>query len=505
MTDPDQPQPGHATLVACLEACRGREVWIVGDLMLDEYVSGPVDRISPEAPVPVVQVQQLEHRVGGAANVARQVAALGARAVLAGVVGADEAGKQLLDACTREHVDVRAVHVAAGYATTRKLRVLAHGQQLLRLDWEQARPSAPKLVEHLLERLQNGPPPDYVILSDYAKGVLNAEATAALVAAARAAGCGVIVDPKVRDFTTYRGADVLTPNLRELTLASGESLDGRDLEAVGRVARRLAEVAGVDAMLVTLGADGLLLVARDRPSVHLAAHRRAVADVTGAGDTVVAVVGAMLAGGAPLEYAATAANAAAALAVAEVGTVAIGPEQIHAALAERPAGKVLQRAELTTRASTWRRAGKRIVFTNGCFDLIHAGHLALLHEAARHGDVLVVAINSDESVRKLKGPSRPVVTATDRAALLAALACVDAVTIYDEDTPLETLHAVRPQVLVKGEDYSLDDIVGREVVEADGGRVLRIPLVAQKSTSELVERIRRGAPKPAVGGVRTVS
>jgi D-beta-D-heptose 7-phosphate kinase/D-beta-D-heptose 1-phosphate adenosyltransferase len=244
-------------------------------------------------------------------------------------------------------------------------------------------------------------------------------------------------------------------------------------------------------MVVTLGDRGMLLVRPSGSRHHVPAVRRAVSDVTGAGDTAVAVMATSLAAGATLEQASEIANVAAGLAVAEVGAVAIEPVRIAQALADVRGGKVLSRSELASRATGWRVAGKRVVFTNGCFDLLHAGHLSLLHEASRLGDVLVLAINSDASVRRLKGPDRPIVGENERAALLAAISCVDAVTIFDEDTPLETLKAVRPHVLVKGQDYTVEAVVGRELVEADGGRVALVPLLAEKSTSALVERIRR--------------
>jgi len=485
----DQPVSGDL-----LEACRGREVWIVGDLMLDEYVQGPVERISPEAPVPVVHVRDVEYRLGGAANVARQVAALGARAVLGGIVGEDDAGRRLLADCQGVGIDARAVVVENTRPTTRKLRVLGHGQQLLRLDWEKLQPCADDVADRLLQRLQEGARPEVVILSDYAKGLLTDATVAKLIAAARAAGCRVLVDPKRRDFSAYRGASLLTPNLGELAVAVGRKLDPDDTAAIAEAARPLIAAAGLEAMLVTLSDRGMLLVPALGAPHHVPAVRRAVADVTGAGDTVVAVLAATLAGAARLEQAVEVANVAAGLAVGEVGAVAIEPERIRAAMTGLPGGKIVGRAELAARATGWRVAGKRIVFTNGCFDLLHAGHLTLLHEAARLGDVLVLAINSDASVRRLKGPERPIVPESDRAALLAALACVDAVTVFDEDTPLETLRAVRPHVLVKGQDYSLANVVGRELVESDGGRVALVPLLAEKSTTALVNRIRRRTP-----------
>jgi D-beta-D-heptose 7-phosphate kinase/D-beta-D-heptose 1-phosphate adenosyltransferase len=321
--------------------------------------------------------------------------------------------------------------------------------------------------------------------------VLSDAMLSALIEAARTRGCPVLVDPKRRDLSAYRGASLLTPNLGELALAAGRRLDPDDNEAIAAAARTFIEAERLDSMIVTLSDRGMLQVSADGSYRHVPATRRAVSDVTGAGDTVVAVLATTLAAGAPLDQAVEIANAAAGLAVGEVGAVAIEPAHILNVLADLPVGKVLGRQQLAARAAGWRVAGKRIVFTNGCFDLLHAGHLSLLHEAARQGDVLVLAINSDESVRRLKGPERPIVAAAERAALLAALACVDAVTIYDEDTPLETLRAVRPDVLVKGQDYSIENVVGRELVESTGGRVALVPLMAEKSTSALVERIRR--------------
>ncbi len=486
------PSGTHRTLVEILDGCRGREVWVVGDLMLDVYVHGPVDRISPEAPVPVVRVRDVEYRLGGAANVARQVAALGGRVALGGRIGDDETGRRLLAECAQAGIDTRGVLTDPARRTTRKLRVLGHAQHMLRLDWEDSQPCEPELSAQLLQQLQAGPQPDVIILSDYAKGVLTDAALAVLMDAARKIGCAVLVDPKRRDLVAYRGATLLTPNLGELAAASGRSLDPDDHATIAAVALSFIAAAQLDAMLVTLSDRGMLLVSADGTQQHVPAVRRAVADVTGAGDTVVAVLGVALAGGADITQAMEIANVAAGLAVGEVGAVAIEPARIRSALSEQPGSKVLSRPELTARAAGWRVAGKRIVLTNGCFDLLHSGHLSLLHAAAREGDVLVLAINSDESVRRLKGPERPIVPAAERAALLAALACVDAVTVFDEDTPLETLRAVRPHVLVKGQDYALENVVGRELVEAEGGRVALVPLLAEKSTSALVERIRRG-------------
>jgi D-beta-D-heptose 7-phosphate kinase/D-beta-D-heptose 1-phosphate adenosyltransferase len=478
------------SLLAILDRYAGMHIWVVGDLMLDEYVMGAVERISPEAPVPVVRVRDTEHRLGGAANVARQVAALGAEVSLAGVIGDDATGDDFLRLCAAGNIDTRAVIRLPERRTTRKLRVLGHSQQLLRLDWEDVKPCAPQATVRMVSKLTEGRRPDAIILSDYAKGVLTPE-TIASVTALRGSG-PVVVDPKHRDFTRYRGATTITPNLRELEAAAGQTLDADDTAAIAAAARPLAQAAGLEAMVVTLGDRGMLVVPVEGHDTTVPAIQRAVYDVTGAGDTAISVLTLSLAANASLLGATQLANAAAGVSVGQIGAVAVDAPSIRDALAARPDGKILGRDDLVARAATWRMAGKRIVLTNGCFDLLHAGHLSLLSQAAKLGDVLVLAINSDASVRRLKGPERPLVPQEDRAAVLAALGFVDAVTIFDEDTPLEVLQSVRPHVLVKGGDYKLEQVVGRELVESAGGRVVLVPLTPEKSTTALVERIRSG-------------
>jgi D-beta-D-heptose 7-phosphate kinase/D-beta-D-heptose 1-phosphate adenosyltransferase len=489
----DFAQTDLSALLSALDRYANLKVWVVGDLMLDEYVMGAVERVSPEAPVPVVRVRETEHRLGGAANVARQVAALGAKVSLAGTIGADAAGDDLLRLCAGCGIDTRAVVRAAQRRTTRKLRVLGHSQQLLRMDWEDAGPCDATVGAQLLAALGTETP-DAVILSDYAKGVLTPQIIAAITQ--RAGKVPVVVDPKSRDFTRYRGATTVTPNLRELEEASGRSLDPTDTDAVAAAARPLIAAVGLSAMVVTLSEHGMLVVPAEGAPIAVPASRREVFDVTGAGDTAIAVLTLSLAAGTSLAAAARLANAAAGVSVGQVGAVAVDAESIRSELTASPDAKVLARAQLAARAASWRLAGKRIVFTNGCYDLLHAGHLSLLHGAAKLGDILVLAINSDASVRRLKGPERPLVPQAERAALLAALACVDAVTVFEEDTPLATIEAVRPHVLVKGADYTAEQVVGREIVEANGGRVALVPLLPQKSTSALVERIKGLAKDP---------
>ena len=482
---------GHGDISALLalpDRFADLNIWVIGDLMLDEYVTGTVERISPEAPVPVVRAQTTEHRLGGAANVARQIAMLGARVSLAGICGEDAPGEELLRLCSAAAIDTRAVLKLSGRHTTRKLRVVSHSQQLLRLDWEDIQPCAANVTLQLLEKLDSGEPPAAIILSDYAKGVLTPETLAAMLRSRST--IPRVVDPKHRDFARYRGATTVTPNLHELEVACGRTLPVEDTAAIAAAARGVMANAGLESMVVTLGSRGMLVVPHEAPEVAVPAMRHEVYDVTGAGDTAIAVLTLALAAQAPLIEAAQLANAAAGVSVCQVGAVAVSAASIRDALAAHPDGKLLSRQELAARAATWRSEGKRIVFSNGCFDLLHAGHLSLLSHASKLGDVLVLAINSDASVRRLKGPERPLVPQAERAALLAALTFVDAVTIFEEDTPLAVLQTIKPHVLVKGGDYQPSEVIGRELVEAAGGQVVIVPLTPEKSTSSLVARIR---------------
>lgn len=478
-----------SALTRILSRARDLAVWIVGDVMLDEYIVGDADRISPEAPVPVVRVRGIEYRLGGAANVARQVAALGAHASLAGVVGRDVAGEQILKLCEESAIDTLAIRQLDGRQTSRKRRAIVQNQQLVRLDWEDQTPCPTSAAQWILERLKQGRNPDVVILSDYAKGLLAPELMRAVSEAAVAMGVRIVVDPKRRDFAAYRGASVITPNLKELEIAAGRHFDPDDAESIAASARALALNAGVEALVVTLGARGMLVVPASERHVSVPVHAHTVFDTTGAGDTVVATVAVTLAAGATLVEAAQIANAAAGITVDRIGAVSVEVGEIAEALNGESTRKIIDRDELATRVAHWRATGKRIVFTNGCFDLLHAGHLSLLHQAAQFGDILILGVNSDASIQRLKGPERPLIPERERAAMLAALTCVDAVTIFTEDTPLEIMRSIQPDVLVKGGDYSIDQVVGRDLVESRGGRIELIPLLPGKSTTALIDRI----------------
>ncbi|OOC10262.1 bifunctional D-glycero-beta-D-manno-heptose-7-phosphate kinase/D-glycero-beta-D-manno-heptose 1-phosphate adenylyltransferase HldE [Thioalkalivibrio halophilus] len=462
-------------------------VLVAGDLMLDRYWHGATDRISPEAPVPVVHVRDIEQRPGGAGNVALNLAALGGRPDLVGVTGDDTAASDL--SALLEEAGVRChFRRRSGAATITKLRVISRHQQLIRLDFEDGFPGATAGdlladFEPLLSDCQ------VVVLSDYAKGALRDPQP--LIRAARAAGRPVLVDPKGTDFSAYRGASLVTPNLAELEAVAGPCPDTAALE---RAATGLLREHGIEALLVTRGAEGMTLFRPDRPPVHQPARAREVFDVTGAGDTVIATLAAAVAAGETLEDAMHLANLAAGIVVGKLGTATVSPDELRAARHE-PGGAdrgVLSRAGLMAALERARAAGERIVMTNGCFDLLHAGHVAYLEQARARGDRLVVAVNDDASVQRLKGAGRPVTPLEGRMAVLAGLAAVDWVVPFAEDTPAELIGEILPDVLVKGGDYRPEDIAGYDAVTAAGGRVEVLDFVDGCSTSAVMERIRQG-------------
>jgi D-beta-D-heptose 7-phosphate kinase / D-beta-D-heptose 1-phosphate adenosyltransferase len=475
---------------------RGRTVLCIGDLMLDDFVYGEVTRISPEAPAPVIAVQRSETNIGGAGNVARNLASLGVRCIFVGIIGEDEAGRILSESLRREPLIEARLVADASRPTTRKVRFVSehHSTHLLRADWELAKPvekdKEDALIQHVLEAL---PEAGAVMLSDYAKGVLTARVIRAVIDAANEARKPVIVDPKGLDYSVYRGATLITPNRQELAAATRRRAD-TDSEIIS-AAEELARLVDSQAVLVTRSEDGMSLLVRGEEPVHIAAYPVKVRDVSGAGDTVAAVLAAMLAANAGFEAAMRAANAAAAVAVSKRGTATVSIPELRARIL--PAASLAAEEKvlfdwsmLDERLKEWRRQGARIGFTNGCFDLLHPGHIKVLTAARGLCDRLIVGLNSDASVRRLKGEGRPVQEAHARAEVLAALEAVDLVIVFEQDTPLELLKRVRPKVLIKGGDYRLDQVVGREQVEADGGEVVLVDLVPGFSTTELVKRSR---------------
>lgn len=460
-------------------------VLVVGDVMLDRYWQGPTARISPEAPVPVVRVEGREERPGGAANVALNLAALGVHCILIGLTGADEAAHVLTTALHQAGVETR-LQVVPELPTITKLRVVSRHQQLLRLDFEQPFPICPALRAAYTAALAEC---QLVILSDYAKGALREAAE--LIRLAQAAGKPVLVDPKNPDFSLYRGATLITPNLGEFEQAAGRPSDAVDFT---RRAQALLQQHELGHLLVTQGEAGMTLIPPAPAALqHWPAAAREVYDVTGAGDTVIAVLGASLAVGTPLPTAVHLANTAAGIVVGKLGAACVTPaELLHTLHGREPAGFGLcSEAELLCAVAQARVRGERIVMTNGCFDLLHVGHIRYLHAARQLGDRLIVAVNADTSVQALKGPQRPLNPLAARMELLAALACVDWVVAFEELTPERLIGQVQPDILVKGGDYRPETIAGAERVLAHGGQVIVLGYHHGHSTTALVQRIQQ--------------
>ncbi|MGA1370274.1 MAG: bifunctional D-glycero-beta-D-manno-heptose-7-phosphate kinase/D-glycero-beta-D-manno-heptose 1-phosphate adenylyltransferase HldE [Pseudomonadales bacterium] len=459
-------------------------VLVVGDVMLDRYWRGSARRVSPEAPVPVIDVEQIDERPGGAANVALNVASLGARVTLLGATGQDATADTLEALLQAAGVDCRFLR-APEWTTVLKLRVVSQNQQLLRADFEQPLP----LQHHaaLFDRFAALlPAATVVVLQDYDKGVLADPAP--FIARARAVGIPVIVDPKHKPFSHYAGADLLKPNLQEFSAAFGASVDEADLANRARDACRDLDV---NAIVITRGGRGMSVIERSGAVAHLPALPAEVYDVTGAGDTAAAALAITRSLGWSVPDCARVANVASGIAVGKSGTAAVtGPELAHGLRSGSGSDRgIIARDTLQDIVAAARRNGARIVFTNGCFDILHAGHVAYLEEARALGDRLIVAVNDDASVRRLKGAGRPLNPLERRQRVLAGLASVDWVTAFAEDTPEALLAELRPDVLVKGGDYAADAVVGAELVQGYGGAVAVLGLVEDCSTTAIVDRI----------------
>ena len=485
-------EPSPARVRELLGAMVGRRVLVVGDSALDAYVAGEVERISPEAPVPVLAVEREEYLLGGAANVAKCLVALGAKPRLCTVVGADADGELFRNEAESLGIPKTGIAVDRGRRTTRKTRIVARQQQVIRLDRETVAPLPPALEKRLcaaVTRAVKGA--DAVVLSDYSKGVLSAAVCRAVFAAAGSRP--VLVDPKNLPWKSFSGATVLKPNLRAAENFAAAPVED-DATAL-RVALRIAEDLGVAHVLLTRGPDGMVLASRGSVgSLALAARTKEIVDETGAGDVVAAAVTLALAAGAELSEAAWLANVAAGVKVGKFGAATVTGSEILTAIggdAEPGAGRVMTRERAAKFTAELRAQGRSVVFTNGCFDILHLGHVRYLEASRRLGDALVVGVNTDASVRKLKGAGRPLQTELDRAQILASLTCVDAVVLFDEDTPRELIRALRPDVLTKGADYKTKRaVVGWDLVRKWGGRVELVPLVEGRSTTGLVKRAR---------------
>jgi D-beta-D-heptose 7-phosphate kinase/D-beta-D-heptose 1-phosphate adenosyltransferase len=467
-------------------------VLVIGDVMLDRYWFGDAGRISPEAPVPIVGIKQVDERPGGAGNVALNIAALGAKVTLIGVAGNDDAALVLTEKLRAAGV-TPAIQQLDNIPTITKLRVISRHQQLIRLDFEEKFPTfdAEILLRPYKEALAHT---NLVILSDYQKGTLAFPQE--FIRLAREANVPILIDPKGTDFSIYQGADLITPNLKEFEAIVGHCPHEKDIITKGQAL--LAE-HNINTLLLTRGEQGMTLIQQHEEEFHLPAHAREVFDVTGAGDTVIAVLGTAIAAGASTQDAMKLANLAAGLVVAKLGAATISQPELQVALtgAALTAGGVLNDDQLFQAVAAARLKGKRIIFTNGCFDILHAGHVTYLQQAKQLGDYLIVAVNDDASIARLKGPSRPINNTEQRMSVLAGLDAVDWVISYTDDTPIRLLKFLQPDILVKGGDYTIDGVVGADVVHAYGGEVRVLGVVKGISTTSIIDKIIESLKNPS--------
>ena len=483
---------GQSILVERVEALKGTRVLCVGDAMLDRFIYGSAERISPEAPIPVLCIEREVTMLGGAGNVVRNLVAIGALPTFISVVGDDLAGREVARLVSEHETIDPCLVVETGRQTTIKTRYFASAQQLLRADRETTQALTAATQAQILSHCE-GLIPDVaaVVLSDYGKGVLVPEICEKIIAIAQRKGVPVIVDPKGIDWARYRGATVVTPNRKELADATQMPVD--DDQSIIKAARHVMQSWGIQGVLATRSQDGMTLILGDDPAEHLAAVAREVYDVSGAGDTVVATMAAMMGSGASTLESARVANVAAGIVVGKVGTAVAYTDEITQALHHGDLwtgeAKIAGIEAARDIIDNWHRKGEKVGFTNGCFDLLHPGHVSLLAQAKAACDRLVVGLNSDASVSRLKGPTRPVQSEAARATVLASLVTVDLVVIFGEDTPLEVITALRPDVLVKGADYTVDTVVGADLVQGWGGRVHLAKLVDGHSTTNTVRRI----------------
>lgn len=473
-----------------VRAFSGRNALVVGDVILDRYFWGDVERTSPEAPVPVVRLKSQSALLGGAANVVSNLVALGASPAIVGVVGADEEADEIRRLFAGIGVDVDRLVEDPSRPTTVKTRVMAMNQQLMRLDCEETRPLDDSIRKRLVRAFQKElKDAEVVIISDYGKGVLADAICRELILLATGLRKCIVVDPKGIDYGKYRGASVIKPNKKEIQEATGIAVDSP--EEMERAAEALQQSAGAHSIVVSRGGEGVSVFEKGKAAVHVSAQARSVFDVTGAGDSFVAAMSLALATGASIPQAAEIGNAAGSVVVGKLGAATVDQSELLRALQPGHAGhKVRSAAQLREEIARLQSAGKRVVFTNGCFDLIHLGHIKFLEQARRLGDALIVAINSDLSVKAIKGPPRPVLGEEERAAILAALDFVNYIVVFDEATPERLLETLRPDVLVKGKGLKTSEVVGRKIVERYGGKIELLPLLGE-ATDAMLEKIAR--------------
>ncbi|MBN1900517.1 D-glycero-beta-D-manno-heptose-7-phosphate kinase [Candidatus Sumerlaeota bacterium] len=479
--------PGHDAGI--LANYRRLRILVVGDVMIDHYIQTEVERTSPEAPVPVAAVRSEFHVPGGAANVAANCAAMGARVILSGITGRDENGAIIRRLLEEKGIGTTLLISDSERPTTQKTRILSRGQQILRIDREEKKPPPVKLQERLLKalkrKLENI---DGVIISDYAKGVCSPYFIQSLLKMMKPLKIPVVCDPKGLDFAKYRGIHILTPNFKETQEASGITLDSS--ESLKKAARKILSLAKAEGLVITKGKQGVSLFCKGKPPIHIPAHAREVYDVTGAGDTFISHFALAYFSGAGLRQATEMGNFASALVIAKLGVAVVYPEELTSFIrSETYSAKMKTLEELKEILRRLKSEGGKVVFTNGCFDLIHIGHIKFLQEARKLGDCLIVGINTDASVRRVKGEGRPLISEMERADLLASLHWVDYVILFDETTPEPLLRALKPDILVKGKNLRMKDVVGHEIVNRYGGEVRRLPFFSNISTKEIIHHI----------------
>jgi D-beta-D-heptose 7-phosphate kinase/D-beta-D-heptose 1-phosphate adenosyltransferase len=479
------------------------KVLVIGDLMIDEYVWGHVNRISPEAPVQVVEAEREEYTLGGAGNVVKNLVSLEARVFVSSVVDPGDTGRLIRSSLRELAVDCSGMFEESSKISSRKTRILSleTNQQILRIDHESIHPlsreSEKRMIDYIEGRIESF---GAVVISDYLKGVLSDNLVRHIIVRAKEKEVPVVVDPKGSTYDKYRNATLITPNRKEVETVLNTRIDGSD--TLERAGRNLLKKLGTEAVLITLGKDGMALFRKGKKSVHVTARKKEVFDVTGAGDTVISLIGLGIASGLDLMKSIEIANIAAGIVVGKIGTATVTRQEIIDELLQHTvyaSNKIVELDTLVKLVEDRRKRGRIIVFTNGCFDILHIGHTSFLQQARQRGDLLIVGLNSDDSVRRLKGPHRPIVPMKERAAILSSLAGVDYITVFDEDTPVRLIRTLKPDVLVKGDDYKIEEVVGKDIVESYGGRVELIKLVRGVSTTSIIERIVRTANRENQG------
>lgn len=479
------------TIESTIYGFKGKKALVIGDLMLDEYLWGKTERISPEAPVQVVDVIREELRLGGAGNVVNNLSALGLDVSVASVIGDDNNGWSLIKELNKRGIETSSIFLDPDRSTSRKTRVVASHQQIVRIDRE----SRNRISEEFENRLtiwitENISRFDVLIISDYLKGVLTEKVLKSSIDAANSKKIAVLVDPKGDDYSKYANATILTPNRKEAEAASKIKISS--IDDLHIAADKIMQLASLQNLLITRSEEGMTLFSQNAPPLYIDTVAKEVFDVSGAGDTVLAALSASVAAGASLSIAAMIANIAAGIAVSKLGTSIVSAEEILEGLKHEhidTENKIKNLDSVVQITENEKKRGKKIVFTNGCFDLLHAGHVKYLQKARKLGDILVLGLNSDSSVRKLKGEKRPLISEDERAHLLAALNCIDYVVIFDEETPKRLIEAIKPDILAKGGDYTVDSVVGADFVISNGGRVELVTFVEGKSTTNIIGKI----------------